>query len=652
MTNAISDSIIAIAYFTIPFSIGYIVKIRKDFKYYWLLILFAIFILGCGTTHVMDVINIWKPYYRLDSLFRVITALASIGTAIALLKYTPEIILIPNAEEFRGINVKLKEQIALLNQKEEQLRIAQVQLSKINEELEKKVIERTADLINANEQLSKRSIELEKSEGKLRTLADNIPNLVWIANKEGEISWYNSRMYEYTGKTPEEMEGWGWQSVHDPSILPLVIEKWQNSISTGQPFQMTFPMKGKEGNYKHFLTRVVPIKNKKGEIENWFGTNTDITQEIMAQKTLEELAYSQRQFKSTFEQAAVGMAHVAENGKFILLNQKYCELMGYSLDELINLSFEDITYPDDINADLELFQKLKAKDIPNYKIEKRYIKKNGEIFWGKLTRSIVWNEKGNFEYAVAIVDDITIRKQIEEKLIHSNIELKKINNDLDNFIYTASHDLKAPISNMEGLLHTIYDETKNIFTIDVLQLLKMMEESIDRLKITIQDLTEISIVQKDIDNNRELISVSEIYNEYMEDHKAELAKSNAIFTTDFKEKEVYLSRQNFRTILYNLINNSIQYHHPQRRPVIHLNTYRENNFLVFKITDNGIGFDMSQKDKIFRMFKRLHAHIPGSGVGLYLVKRIVENSDGKIEVNSELEKGSEFRIYLPIIDTI
>ncbi|MBO9703613.1 MAG: PAS domain S-box protein [Sporocytophaga sp.] len=524
LTNAISDSIIAIAYFTIPFSIVYIVKVRKDFKYYWLLILFAIFILGCGTTHVMDVINIWKPYYHLDSLFRVITALASIGTAIALIKYTPEIILIPNAEEFKGINIKLQEQILLLSQKEEQLRIAQIQLSKANEELEKKVNERTADLRNANEQLSKRSKDLEQSEGKLRTLADNIPNLVWIANKEGEILWYNNRWYEYTGKTPEEMEGSGWQSLHDPSVLPEVIEKWRNSISTGQPFEMTFPMKGKDGNYKQFLTRVVPLKNEMGEIENWFGTNTDITQEIIAQKTLEALAYSQRQFKSTFEQAAVGMAHVAENGKFLLLNQKYCELLGYSLNELINIPFEDITFHEDIHADLDLFRKLKAKEIPYYKIEKRYLKKDGEIIWVNLTASIVWNEKENFEYAVAIVDDITLRKQIEEMLIHSNIELKKINNDLDNFIYTASHDLKAPISNMEGLLHTIYDETKDLFTIDVLQLLKMMEESIDRLKITIQELTEISIIQKDTDNNRELISVEEIYNEYIDVHKDKLAK--------------------------------------------------------------------------------------------------------------------------------
>ncbi len=300
---------------------------------------------------------------------------------------------------------------------------------------------------------------------------------------------------------------------------------------------------------------------------------------------------------------------------------------------------------------MELFQKLKAKDIPYYKIEKRYIKKDGSIIWVNLTASIVWNEKGNYEYAVAIVDDITVRKQIEEKLIHSNIELKKINTDLDNFIYTASHDLKAPISNMEGLLHTIFDETKDLFTIDVLQLLKMMEESINRLKITIKELAEISRIQKDTENNREPISVMEIYNEYIEVHKDKLAKCNAIFTTEFNEKEVYLSKQNFRTIIYNLINNSIKYHHSQRSPVIHLNTYREDNFVVFKITDNGIGFDMSQKDKIFGMFKRLHAHVPGSGVGLYLVKRIVENSDGKIEVNSEVQKGSEFRIYLPIIDS-
>lgn len=121
-TNAISDGVIALAYLTIPFTLVYIVRTRKDINYMSLILLFAIFILGCGATHVMDVINIWKPFYYIDSSLRVITALASIGTALMLVRITPKILVIPNPEEFKKINAELKEQLRQLEEKEKQLR--------------------------------------------------------------------------------------------------------------------------------------------------------------------------------------------------------------------------------------------------------------------------------------------------------------------------------------------------------------------------------------------------------------------------------------------------------------------------------------------------------------------------------------------------
>ena len=102
--------------------------------------------------------------------------------------------------------------------------------------------------------------KIQESEERFRTLANAIPQLAWIAESDGYISWYNQRWYDYTGTTPEEMEGWGWQRVHDPKVLPEVLKKWKDSIATGLPFDMVFPLRGADGELRPFLTRVMPLE--------------------------------------------------------------------------------------------------------------------------------------------------------------------------------------------------------------------------------------------------------------------------------------------------------------------------------------------------------------------------------------------------------
>ena len=118
---------------------------------------------------------------------------------------------------------------------------------------------------------------LKESEERLRQLANTIPNLAWMANSDGYITWYNDRWYDYTGTTPAEMEGWGWQTVHDAKTLPAVLESWTASITTGQTFEMTFPLRGADGEFRPFFTRVAPLRNSQGNIVQWFGTNTDVS---------------------------------------------------------------------------------------------------------------------------------------------------------------------------------------------------------------------------------------------------------------------------------------------------------------------------------------------------------------------------------------
>jgi PAS domain S-box-containing protein len=137
-----------------------------------------------------------------------------------------------------------------------------------------------------SEELQEANDALRESEERFRTMANAIPQLAWIAQPDGYICWYNKRWYAYTGTTPEQMEGWGWQSVHDPKVLPKVLEQWKVSIVTGQMFDMEFPLCGADGLFRPFLTRVFPLKDANGNILQWFGTNTDVTERKKAEEAL------------------------------------------------------------------------------------------------------------------------------------------------------------------------------------------------------------------------------------------------------------------------------------------------------------------------------------------------------------------------------
>jgi PAS domain S-box-containing protein len=129
----------------------------------------------------------------------------------------------------------------------------------------------------------------------LVALADHLPHLAWMADSAGDIFWYNRQWYEYTGSTPERMLGWGWQTVHDPTILPQVLERWRRALESGEPFDMVVPLKGKDGRLRPFLTRVRPLKDERGQVQRWFGTNTDISEQ---QRIADDLAEEKRHLET------------------------------------------------------------------------------------------------------------------------------------------------------------------------------------------------------------------------------------------------------------------------------------------------------------------------------------------------------------------
>jgi len=152
--------------------------------------------------------------------------------------------------------------------------------------------------------------KLRRSEEELRALADSIPQLAWMANPEGHVFWYNRGWYEYTGTTQDQMEAGGWLAVHDPNVLPRVLEKWNESVRTGTPFEMEFPLRGADGEFRWFLTRVSPFRDQDGKVTRWFGTNTNIDEQ---QQLLRSLSEARDQLEKRVEKRTAQLATANES---------------------------------------------------------------------------------------------------------------------------------------------------------------------------------------------------------------------------------------------------------------------------------------------------------------------------------------------------
>lgn len=223
-------------------------------------------------------------------------------------------------------------------------------------------------------------------------------------------------------------------------------------------------------------------------------------------------------------------------------------------------------------------------------------------------------------------------------------EIEKLNADHETFIYSVSHDLKGPVSNLEGLIGALKEATEDS-NIECKNVVDMVSTSASDLKKIINELTDVTRTRHDFSKGPERVSIESILEEVQLTLRDRILATGAKINTEINVSEFNFIRKNLRSIVYNLLSNAIKYKSLDRLPEIFIKTEESKESIILSIKDNGLGIEDSKKGSIFSEFSRISNDIEGTGVGLYIVSKMVDNNGGKIEVESEVGKGTTFKIY-------
>jgi len=342
----------------------------------------------------------------------------------------------------------------------------------------------------------------------------------------------------------------------------------------------------------------------------------------------------------------VGIAHTGLDGRWLLLNQKYCDIVGHTREKLLERQCRDLTHPDDLEMSLENMRRLQAGETRSCSVEMRYLRAGGSYVWVRETWSQVREPSGAPKYFISILEEITERKQAEEGLEQSMAELARSNAELEQFGYVVSHDLQEPLRMVSSYLQLIARRYQDRLDGEANEFIAFAVDGATRMKKMITDLLAYSRVGKQKEGIAP-IACETALNEARANLEAPITESSAEVSHD-PLPTVVGNAHLLVHLFQNLIGNAIKFH-GKEPPRIHVSATPDEQGWLFSVRDNGIGLKQEDADRIFLVFQRLHTRdeYPGTGIGLAICKKIVENHGGRIWVESEPGKGAAFHFTLP-----
>ncbi|MDF0555476.1 PAS domain S-box protein [Kamptonema sp. UHCC 0994] len=500
---------------------------------------------------------------------------------------------------------------------------------------------------------------LRDSKQMLQLVMDNIPQFIYWKDRNFIYRGCNQNFARILGlKSPTDIIG---LTDYDLPIPEEQAERYRaisrDILETNIPqYHLLETFTSALPNSSTMLVDVskVPLTDGEDRAIGILCSFEDITDRKKAEVAIAE---SEQRFRATFEQAAVGIAQTNLEGKLLLVNQKLCEILGYSREELLGNKFHNVSHPEDLKVELEYISQLLAGEFEIYSMEKRFIRKNGELIWGNLTVSLLREQDGS-EYLMGVVEDIRERKEAQEALRKRAQELakttrmlsqtatvlRKRNQELDQFAYVVSHDLKAPLRAIANLSSWIEEDLSEAMTEDTQHQMNLLRGRVHRMEALIDALLQYSRVGR-IQTASESVNVASLL--------AEIIDSIAPPKTFTVEVELGMptlttERVLLQQVFANLISNAVK-HHSSKSGCVKISVNDKEDFYEFAVADNGPGIAPQYHDKVFVIFQTLEARdkVENTGIGLSLVKKIVENQGGTIKLESSEGQGATFCFTWP-----
>lgn len=374
-------------------------------------------------------------------------------------------------------------------------------------------------------------------------------------------------------------------------------------------------------------------------------TNEKLKRDIDDLHMVEKLLRKSKAWsRSIFEGSPVGIALLTTNGAVIESNPALERILGYSSSEIRNIGINNITHIEDAEKDIRLFDDLVDSKIDSYSIQKRYIRKDGEVIWANVKMSYIQNVGEDFQFIIAMIEDITQDKENEEKQLQLVRRLEETNKELDNFAYIVSHDLKAPLRGIGSLANWLVTDYRDKLDKEGADIIDLMINRVERMKNFIDGILQYSRVTRvkenyvDLDLNK---LVSEVI-EMLAPPQNIQVKVDTVLPV-IRGERIYIEQ-----VFQNLMSNSIKFM-DKPEGFININCQDTDDFWEFSVSDNGAGIDEKYFNKIFMIFQTLQPRdkFESTGVGLSIVKKIIETNGGKIWVESEVGKGTTFYFTLP-----
>ena len=564
---------------------------------------------------------------------------------------------------------------------------------------------------------------LRESEAELRSLADSIPQLAWMADPSGEVFWFNHRFFEYTGTTLEQMRGWGWKAVQNPATLPMVVERWKHSLATGEPFEMEFPLRAANGTFRWFLTRVNPIKDSEGRVTRWFGTNTDVDTVRRAQEALREetrilellndagTAIAAQLDLQALVQVVTDAATKLCGAKFgaffyNVTNREGESYLLYTLSGAPREAFEKFGHPratplfgptfrgegiirsDDILQDPRYGQTPPHHGMPQGHLPVRsylavpVISRSGEVIGGLFfahPNTSVFTERSErlvtgvaAQAAIAIDNarlyeaaqrEISERIRVAEELRNAQAELSRHAEELESqvnartaslrqalaqleeFSYSVSHDLRAPLRAVAGYTDIFRKDFGKDLPPEALVFLDKIARSTARMQRLVNDVLSISRVSRaEVDLHP--IELQSFIEDIVEQN---VSMQEPCATIIIKTPHRAIADDaSLGQAISNLLANAVKFVPAGTKPVVTVRSEAKEGRVRIWFEDNGIGIKPEHRSKLFGMFQRLtmDPRYEGTGIGLAIVRKAVERMGGTVGVEPGQISGSRFWVDL------